>query len=43
MNIKGPTTCPNTVQELVTSINSKTQQKSVTVSFTGTNFVIMIK
>ena len=36
MNIKGPTRCPNTVQEPVTSINSKTQQKSVTFSFTST-------
>ena len=30
MNIKGPTRCPNTIQEPVTSINSKKQQKSVT-------------
>ena len=45
MNIKGPTRCPNTVQEPVISINSKTQQKSVTFSFTGTVqiFLIMIK
>ena len=42
MNIKGPTRCPNTVQEPVISINSKTQQKSVTFSFTGTNFLMMI-
>ena len=32
---------PNTVQEPLISINSKTQQKSVTVSFT--KFLIMIK
>ena len=43
MNIKGPTRCPNTVQEPVISINSKTQQKSVTFSFTCTYFLIMIK
>ena len=36
MIIKGPTRCPNTVQEPVISINSKIQQKSVTFSFTGT-------
>ena len=42
MNIKGPTRFPNTVQESVISINSKTQQKSVTVLFTGTNSLIMI-
>ena len=28
MNIKGPTTCQNTVQEPVTSINSKTTEIS---------------
>ena len=43
MDIKGPTRCPNTVQEPVVSINSKTQQKSVTFSFASTNFLIMIK
>ena len=36
MNIKDPTRCPNTEQEPVTSINSKTQQKSVTFSFSST-------
>ena len=35
MNIKVPTRCANTVQEPVTSINCKTQQKSVTFSFTS--------
>ena len=42
VNMKGWTIFQNTVQEPPISIKFKRQQKSVTVSFTGTKFLIMI-
>ena len=45
MNVKGPTRYPNTIQEPVISINSKTQQKSFTFYFAGvacSNYLLML-